>query len=428
MFWRNPTAAFFNFLLPLLFLALFGAIFGGDQDEPRRDRPGHRRHERHGDDVQRARDEHHVPARAGRAQAHARHAAADRRLPRRDRRQRGHERGAPGRARRSSPGALFFGIGWPQDWLELVVFVVAGVVCFASLGVAWSHVIPNFDAAPAYVNIVFLPVIFISGVFYDVDNAPAVPARHRPGAAADAHHRRPVAARWSTGAAWRTTSARSRDRASGRWSGRARDPRLQLGIAPGRIARLARSQSVFAPRSLPTAAGEVPARARSSGIAPNFALPGSPIGPGIGSAGAALDTPSVRPRGMTSLLYRLGQISVRHRRVVVAVWLRCSPASRSRRAASGRPQRQPDAAGHGQPEGHGPPLRALPVAGERHEPGRPHRARARRSPTRSTRSRSTTRSRRSRRTRTSASATSPLTQAGPVSGPRTSGSATSRSA
>ena len=32
MFWRNPTAAFFNFLLPLLFLVLFGAIFSGDQD------------------------------------------------------------------------------------------------------------------------------------------------------------------------------------------------------------------------------------------------------------------------------------------------------------------------------------------------------------------------------------------------------------
>ena len=27
MFWRNPSAAFFNFLLPLLLLALFGAIF-----------------------------------------------------------------------------------------------------------------------------------------------------------------------------------------------------------------------------------------------------------------------------------------------------------------------------------------------------------------------------------------------------------------
>ena len=52
-----------------------------------------------------------------------------------------------GRDRRRWPGKLFFGIGWPKDWLELAVFVVAGVVCFAALGVAFSHVIPNFDAA-----------------------------------------------------------------------------------------------------------------------------------------------------------------------------------------------------------------------------------------------------------------------------------------
>jgi len=70
-------------------------------------------------------------------------------------------------------GRLLFGIGWPKEWLELAVFVAAGVVCLAALGIAWAHVIPNFDAAPAYVNIVFLPVIFISGVFYDVDNTPA---------------------------------------------------------------------------------------------------------------------------------------------------------------------------------------------------------------------------------------------------------------
>ena len=62
----------------------------------------------------------------------------------------------------SSPASSSSALGWPKDWLELVVFVAAGVVCFASLGVAWSHVIPNFDAAPAYTNIVFLPVIFIS--------------------------------------------------------------------------------------------------------------------------------------------------------------------------------------------------------------------------------------------------------------------------
>jgi ABC-2 type transport system permease protein len=69
-------------------------------------------------------------------------------------------------------GKLFFGIGWPKDWIELVLFCVVGVSTLAALGVAFSHVIPNFDAAPAYTNIVFLPVIFISGVFYDVDNAP----------------------------------------------------------------------------------------------------------------------------------------------------------------------------------------------------------------------------------------------------------------
>ncbi|MET0685123.1 MAG: hypothetical protein ABW060_07395, partial [Solirubrobacteraceae bacterium] len=31
MFWRNPSAAFFNFLLPLLFLGLFGAVFSGNE-------------------------------------------------------------------------------------------------------------------------------------------------------------------------------------------------------------------------------------------------------------------------------------------------------------------------------------------------------------------------------------------------------------
>jgi ABC-2 type transport system permease protein len=46
-------------------------------------------------------------------------------------------------------------------------------VCFAALGVAFAHVIPNFESTAAYVNAVFLPVIFISGVFYDVKRVPA---------------------------------------------------------------------------------------------------------------------------------------------------------------------------------------------------------------------------------------------------------------
>jgi ABC-2 type transport system permease protein len=67
---------------------------------------------------------------------------------------------------------IVFGIDWPPDIPQLILYVVLGVVCLAAAGVAISHVIPNFDSAPAYVNIVFLPVIFISGVFFDMDEAP----------------------------------------------------------------------------------------------------------------------------------------------------------------------------------------------------------------------------------------------------------------
>ena len=48
------------------------------------------------------------------------------------------------------------------------------MVCFASLGVALSHAIPNSESAPAYVNAVFLPMIMLAGVFYDDEDAPAV--------------------------------------------------------------------------------------------------------------------------------------------------------------------------------------------------------------------------------------------------------------
>ena len=172
MFWRNPSAAFFNFFLPLLFLALFGAIFGGDQSNL---------------DVI-------VPGIAGMSVMSTTFSALAMNIT--FLREQGvlkRMRGTPlpsgayltGIAANAVTnaaiqitlvvlaGRLFFHIGWPKDWVELVVFVVAGVVCLAALGVAWSHVIPNFDAAPAYVNIVFLPVIFISGVFYDVNNTPA---------------------------------------------------------------------------------------------------------------------------------------------------------------------------------------------------------------------------------------------------------------
>lgn len=172
MFWRNPSSAFFNFLLPLLFLALFGAIFSSNQKNLNVI----------------------VPGIAGMAvlsttfsalaynMTFMREAGILKRM-----------RGTPlpsgsfllgiaGNAVTNTAiqivlitvaGKLFFGVDWPKDVGALIVFVVLGVVCFASLGVALAHAIPNFESSSAYVNAIFLPVIFISGVFYDAAKAPS---------------------------------------------------------------------------------------------------------------------------------------------------------------------------------------------------------------------------------------------------------------
>ena len=67
---------------------------------------------------------------------------------------------------------MLFGIDWPPEWGTLVLFVVVGVVCFASLGVAFAHAIPNFESTAAYVNAVFLPVVFVSFYVFDSSSAP----------------------------------------------------------------------------------------------------------------------------------------------------------------------------------------------------------------------------------------------------------------
>ncbi len=71
-------------------------------------------------------------------------------------------------------GNLVYGVSLPEDPLSLAVFTVAGVTAFAALGIALSQAIPNVDSAAAYVNVVFLPLIFISGVFYSAESLPPV--------------------------------------------------------------------------------------------------------------------------------------------------------------------------------------------------------------------------------------------------------------
>jgi ABC-2 type transport system permease protein len=172
LFWRNPSAAFFNFLLPLLFLAFFGAAFHSNHKELIIIVPG-------------------IAAMSVMSTTFT--ALAFNMTFLREQGVLKRIRGTPmpgisyllgiaGNAVTNTAmqiviitvaGKVFFGTGWPREWVELVVFVIVGVVCFASLGVAFSHVIPNFDSAPAYVNAVFLPVVAVSGVFFDTAHSPA---------------------------------------------------------------------------------------------------------------------------------------------------------------------------------------------------------------------------------------------------------------
>jgi ABC-2 type transport system permease protein len=171
LFWRNPSAAFFNFLLPLIFLALFGAIVSGN---------------RHELDII-------VPGIAGMSVMSTTFTALAYNLTFL------REQGVLKRMRGTPlpsgvylgglglnavtnaaiqiaivvvAGRLFFGLGWPPNGPELALFAVVGVISFAALGVALSHAIPNFETAPAVVNAIFVPVILISGVFFDVKHVP----------------------------------------------------------------------------------------------------------------------------------------------------------------------------------------------------------------------------------------------------------------
>ena len=173
LFWRNPSAAFFSFILPLTLLLLVASVFASDPEEL---------------DVL-------IPGIAGMSvMATTFNAMAFNLTFLREQGILKRVRGTPipmasyfagflGNAVANAfvqvglvvvIGHLVYDVSWPRDWPALIVFTAAGVVAFGALGIALSHAIPNFDSAAAYVNAVFLPVIFISGVFYSADSLPPV--------------------------------------------------------------------------------------------------------------------------------------------------------------------------------------------------------------------------------------------------------------
>ena len=70
-------------------------------------------------------------------------------------------------------GAALYGVEIPTSTLPgALIALVVGAASFCCLGVAFSSAVPNEDAAPAVVNAVVLPLYFISGLFFPVDDAP----------------------------------------------------------------------------------------------------------------------------------------------------------------------------------------------------------------------------------------------------------------
>jgi ABC-2 type transport system permease protein len=63
-------------------------------------------------------------------------------------------------------GRIVYGVELRTERIPaLLVTLALGATALSAVGIAYSRLIPSFDAAPAMTNAVVLPLYFISGVF-----------------------------------------------------------------------------------------------------------------------------------------------------------------------------------------------------------------------------------------------------------------------
>jgi ABC-2 type transport system permease protein len=183
MFWRNPPLAGFTFAFPLMFLVIFAAINGNDTV-----------HLAHGTAKF---AQYFVPAIISFGLISACYTNLAFTISvRRDRGVLKRVRGTPlppsaylagivGNALVSALiltvltialGLVAYGVTLPHRYLGLVVTIALATFCFSACGAAVATFIPNEDAAPAIVNFILFPVLFISGTFGRIENT-SVPGR-----------------------------------------------------------------------------------------------------------------------------------------------------------------------------------------------------------------------------------------------------------
>lgn len=181
-FWRDPAAAFFTFVFPLLFLVIFTTIFGDDTSTLPT-----------GQEVSNSTYytatilAFSVITACYTNVAMAVTAARDLGVLKR-------VRGTPlpawsyllGKVLHSIAvmvllvaivvafGAIAYDVELPTTSLPaFLVTLAVGAASFCALALAFTALIPNAEAAPAVVNASILPLLFISGVFIPTDDGPA---------------------------------------------------------------------------------------------------------------------------------------------------------------------------------------------------------------------------------------------------------------
>ena len=98
--------------------------------------------------------------------------------------------------------ALGFGHSWLALWIVPLGFAVG--LTFGALGLVMNALAPSYDFFTYFFTLVLTPMLLLCGVFFPVDQMPAVAAGHRRVPAAEARDRPRAAARRR--ASCRTTS------------------------------------------------------------------------------------------------------------------------------------------------------------------------------------------------------------------------------
>ncbi len=70
----------------------------------------------------------------------------------------------------SGIGAIF-GAPRPAHWVALLVTLAVGAACFCGLGAAVASLVRNAEAAPAVVQLVLFPLLFLSGTYLPIHSA-----------------------------------------------------------------------------------------------------------------------------------------------------------------------------------------------------------------------------------------------------------------